>query len=307
MKPINLSKTGLSMSQAESISNMCNQRATTLSRALMGLNNCEKSVKADGKEFTTQTGIPVPANIVDILKQIASLSACQGFLRENIKAKSALLDGVKMKRFDIESVERPVYPEYDTAEMLANVSEDYAWNLLTKGEYAEYLEAEAYAAHVGQFIHEGKPLDKLRKQLPEQAPTEWISIKGDGTKTPVTIKLHHTSEGLLKIHEELAELHRGYEQRVNYFKAKVHNLVTLENARIARINADAQAVIEKHNNLLAAEYETKLQAYNEQIRTLKAEFEAARQAEISEVAAYKISVDPRFQPVIDLFLAKVAE
>jgi hypothetical protein len=47
-----------------------------------------------------------------------------------------------------------------------------------------------------------------------------MNIK-DGEKTPVEIKIHHNSEDLLKIHEELAALHRQYEQRVNYFKAKV--------------------------------------------------------------------------------------
>jgi len=48
----NLSKNGLSMSQAQAISNMCNQRALDISEKLSSVNNASKSFKHD-EEFTS--------------------------------------------------------------------------------------------------------------------------------------------------------------------------------------------------------------------------------------------------------------
>ncbi len=48
--------------------------------------------------------------------------------------------------------------------------------------------------------------------------------------------------------EELAAKHREFEQRVNYFKAMVKNLVTTRNAQIAKHNADIQNAAAKTNN-----------------------------------------------------------
>ena len=42
MKKHSLSTKGLSLSQAQSISNLCNQRATDISGELNGINNVEK-------------------------------------------------------------------------------------------------------------------------------------------------------------------------------------------------------------------------------------------------------------------------
>ncbi len=55
---------------------------------------------------------------------------------------------------------------------------------------------------------------------------EFMEIE-TGKKTPLKVTIHHTPEQLLEIHEELAALHRGYEQKVNYFKSKVKAFVSL--------------------------------------------------------------------------------
>jgi uncharacterized protein YlxW (UPF0749 family) len=129
----------------------------------------------------------------------------------------------------------------------------------------------------------------------------------DGEKSPVTVETHHTPEQLLAVHEDLAKLHRGYEQRVNYFKAKVKNLVTAENARIANINADAQSEAETLNNQAQSAYDTAFKAYSEKVKTVRAEFEKQRQAKIKEIAGMRISVDARFQDTIDTFLNQLTD
>ena len=130
---------------------------------------------------------------------------------------------------------------------------------------------------------------------------EWLEVEV-GKKTPVKVDTHHTAEQLLELHEELAALHRGHEQRVNYFKAKVKNLVTAENARIARANADEQARVNAINQKILAELESAQQVWLDAEREAIFEFQEQIENRIKEIAAYRIQVPARFQPVIDMFI-----
>jgi len=304
------SNKGLSLSQAQSISNLCNQRAREIESKLSGINNYSKSVTVlQGGNYTTyQTiaGKQLPTNVVELLTEKAKLHACQAFLMENIKAKESLLNVNKMAIADISSVEVPERPKTTLVTTLPGISEDFGWSQLTVAEINEYLEAEAFASHIGQFIHKDGTLDNLRKELPNVPSVEWMTIK-DGEKTPINISVHHTPEQLIKVHEELAALHRSYEQRVNYFKAKVKNITTEENARIAKINADTQNDIEKMNKELQTEFQTAYLAYTEKIRSIQAEFEKVRQARTKEIASMRINIDARFQNVIDIFLNQLSD
>lgn len=304
---------GLSLSQAQSISNLCNQRAGEIGVELTGVNNYSKSVdvynNGDKKTHKIVVGKKLPTNVVDLLKEKSKLHGCQGFLMENIKAKDALLTEARNVEADLGELEAPERPKIVSPliNMLPEVTEKkWGWEQLTVAELNEFTEAEAYAAHIGQFIHNGGTLDSLRRELPTVDAVEWMTIQ-DGVKSPVTVEVHHKSEDLLKTHEELAALHRGYEQRVNYFKAKVKNLVTKENARIANINADAQSAAETTNNESQSTYDTAYKAYNEKVKTIRAEFEKERQAKIAEIAGCRISVDARFQDTVDVFLNQLEE
>ena len=308
MKKTSLNATGLSLSQAQSISNLCNQRAKEIENELSGVNNYSKSVEitsftGDIKTHVILVGKPMPTNVVALLGDKAKLHACQAFLMENIKAKDLMLKELKLATGDVSAVELPERPETISPllNMLSEVGESYGWEQLSLSELNEYMEAEAFASHIGQFIHQGSTLDNLRFQLPSLPAIEWMTIT-DGIKSPVEIKVHHTPQQLLTLHEELATLHRGYEQRVNYFKAKVKNLTTEENARIAKINADAQHEAEAKNNILQSEYQTAMQEAQQRIKSIQADFEKERQTKIQQVAALRINVDARFQSTIDDFM-----
>ena len=299
-----LASKGLSMSQASTISNLCNQAAKDFQAILTSTNNCSKIVDFKGKALVQQKGMPIPTTVIDQLQDIGRYSACQAFLMENIKAKDALLLSIKNQPFVSELV-APLYPELRHAEILAKVTEQFGWDQLSITELAEYWEAEAMAAHIGQFIHKGGKLDILRKELPTLPSLEWMTTSGTNSESyPISVTVHHDGAQLWGLHQELANLHRDYEQKVNYFKAKVKNLVTLENARIANENAQKEAVVTEHNNNLINEYKAKIQAYNGQLREEEQKFEKARMEKTKEIADLKISVDPRFQPVIDELMPK---
>ena len=303
---------GLSLSQAQSISNLCNQRAREIDANLTGINNYSKSIDVPMNNGTTKVrtlvvGKELPTNVVSLLKEKSALHACQAFLMENIKAKDALLKDVKKATPDFSTIEEPERPKTVSPllKQLSEVGEEFGWSQLSVAEVNEYFEAEAFASHIGQFIHKDGLLDNLRTELPRVSPIEWMTIV-DGIKTPVDITTHHTAAQLLKVHEELAAIHRGYEQRVNYFKAKVKNLTTEENARIAKNNADAQNDAEKINKELQTQFQTAYLAYTEKMRSIQAEFEKVRQAKTKKIAAMRIEVDNRFQSIVDVFLNQLS-
>jgi len=302
---------GLSLSQAQSISNLCNQRANEIEAKLAGVNNYGKTVEIPDNKKGTKTHTilapkPLPMNVAALLLETATLHACQGFLMENMKAKDAMLQLWKKRTADVSSVELSERPKPVNVSVFPQVTEEFGWEQLTEGEIAEFTEAEAFAAHIGQFIHKDGTLARLRRELPSVPAVEWMTIV-DGVKSPVSINIHesHTSDKLLQIHEELAGEHRKYEQRVNYFKAKVKNLTTEENARIAKVNADAQNVAEKQNKDAQEQFTTLFREATEKVKSIQAEFEKERQAKIKEIASLRIGIDARFQKVIDTFLATI--
>jgi len=300
---------GLSLSQAQSISNLCNQRAIEIAAKFNTVNNYSKSVTVGKKTHQTVKGKKLPENTVVLIKEKASLHACQAFLMENIKAKELMLAEVKRGNPDFSVVVMPDKPNFPKLSLLdgflTEVTETWGWEQLSATELNEFLEAEAFAAHIGQFIHKDSILNGLRRELPEIPAIEWMTIK-EGEKSPVEITVHHTAEELLVLHEELAALHRQYEQRVNYFKAKVKNLTTEENARIAKHNADVQIDAAKKNNDAQAAHETAYNEATQKIKVIQTEFEKERQEKIKNIAAMRISVDNRFQETIDLFLKQIS-
>lgn len=290
------------MSQAQSISNLCNQRAQNISDELAIINNASKTITINGETYNQEEAHPMPMNVTELVIEKARLHATQAFLMEALKAKEHELTMLKIQRF-IYTMPAPVKQEPKSINTLDPVDEHWGWSQLTDAEYNEYLEVEAYASHIGQFIHKRGILSNLREQISKIASLEWITIK-DGEKTPVKVTKHHTALDLNAKHEELAKLHREYEQRVNYYKAKVKNLVTMENARIAKVNTD---MINQYGKI-EAQYNTEYQiAYNEWITArakAQQEAEVMRENQIKGTAALRINVDPRFQEVVDMFLTQ---
>jgi predicted amidophosphoribosyltransferase len=85
-----LSTKGLSMSQAQSISNLCNQRALEIQRELDSYNVCSKSIKMNGENYSLVDAYPMPSAILELLKEKGRLHATQAFLMEAIKEKECI-------------------------------------------------------------------------------------------------------------------------------------------------------------------------------------------------------------------------
>ncbi len=300
-----LNKKGLSLSQAQSVSNLCFQRAKEIENRLSNLNNASKTLLFGDKTLIETKGNPIPEDVSKLLLEKAMLHATQAFLMENMKAKTTKLESIRKEQFVFNEA-MPERQDREKPTLLPNVDGTWGMEQLTVQEANEWLFNEAHAAHIGQFIHKGSTLERLRDELPTLKTLEWIEVE-TGKKTPLEIKVHHTSEDLLKIHEQLADLHRGYEQRVNYFKAKVNNLVTLENARIAKVNADEQNRVNEINNSIDTTYAMEYNAWLGRQRKDAQEFEAGRNTRMKETSELRIEVSPLFKPTIDGFLKVLGE
>ena len=295
-----LSAKGLSMSQAQSISNLCNQRAKEISTKLDNINNVSKELVIGSDTYVETNGNPIPENVVELLTTKARYSATQAFLMENIKAKDDLINEIRFEVFDY-GVEEPLRPREVVETLPSEVDGNFGLDQMTAAEYNEYLEAEAYASHIGQFIHKKGTLDRLRAELPTIKTLEFMEIEV-GKKTPLKVSIHHTPEQLLAIHEELAALHRGYEQKVNYFKSKAKNAVTSENARIQKERGEIQSRVNAQNLDIANAYKLAYEQWVADQRKAQHEFEEKRQGRIQEAVNLKIEIASRFQDVVDEFL-----
>jgi hypothetical protein len=279
---------------------LCNQRSKDITAQLADINNVEKSLTIGSDTYIETKGNPIPGNVVELLTAKARLSATQAFLMENIKDKDYIINKIKAERFNFK-VESPERPKIISETLPSEVDEDFGWDQLTQAEYNEYLEAEAYASHIGQFIHKGGKLDKLRAELPTIKTLEFMEIEV-GKKTPMKVSVHHTPAQLLKIHEELAALHRGYEQKVNYFKSKIKNATTSENARVQKERGEIQAKVNQQHSDLANAYKLAYEEWTANQRKAQHEFEEKRQGKIQDAVNLKIEVAERFQDVVDEFL-----
>ena len=301
-------KTGWSLSQAQSISNICHQRVLEIDAKIDAINNVSKTIKIDSEYLVETQAVPMPDDIVKYILIKGSLSATQAFLMEAIKAKEEMINTIKNSKFNIseflKSNPQPEMEELDKPVMIPAKDESWGWEQLSLKELSEFWEAEAYASQIGKFIHKNGKLTNLRTELPKIKTLEWITVE-EGKKTPVKVVIHHTPEQLMLIHENLAEKHREYESKVNYYKAKVKNLVTLQNAAIAKENTIALTKYNEDYDFIKNKYKGEYVSWRGELDKFTQNFEADKAEQLKEVLALRIVVDGRFQETINSILSSI--
>jgi hypothetical protein len=299
-----LSTSGLSMSKAQSISNICNQRAKYIDSLLTNVNNVSKYFKqSDGEIYMKQIGKPLPVNVLELLMDKSSYHALQAYLMEAVKYKDNLLEIEKYNLFTTE-LEHPISPKYIQNIFIKEVDEKWGWEQLTEKEYSEYLEAETYASHIGQYFHKNGVLDNLRKNYNTDLELSFIELKKD-EKIPVTSTPNHTEKELIDLHENLANVHREYEQKVNYYKAKVKNLVSSKNITVSKLNSDVIAMSDVVNKKLRQEYDELVNDYSNKLSLEKLEFNKNKEMELNRISSLKINIPSNLQATVDKILKDI--
>ena len=295
---------GLSMSQAQSISNLVYQESREIDSKLKAINNCSKVVDIEGKSYTKVRGNKIPEDVVALITKKGELHALQAYLMSALKAKEALLEEVKNREFVYDVPE----PEFDYSKQMSyapieRVSTEYGWDSLTEEELLEFTVAEAMAAHIGKFIHDNGILTKLREELPTLESLEFISIKA-GEQIPLSVIIHHTPEQLFEIHKTLAEKHREFESKVNYYKAKIKNLVNDKNMEIAAANSAKANDVKVFNAVLKEEYSNSLSKYNLEKAQELALFQKRNLQLKAQYASLKIVIPDYFRKTISDYVVR---
>ena len=306
-----LGSKGLSMTQARSVSNICNQNAEELDNMFETINNFKSSVLIDQMPFEHSTGTPIPDNIVDLVLKKSEYVVVQSYMMEAIKHKEALIASTKnmvdrnMATWSRENPE-PRYPEPFLCSRTSPVTEAEMWETLSQTEMEEFVSEEAKASTIGKFIHKGSVLDKLRKELPTLKTLSWFEdLKGNSY--PMTLNTHHTPEQLFGVYETLAGHHRKHEMRVNYYKAKVKNLTLSTNQEIARKNNLLEEEVRKLQREDMAAYRASITEYSARRDQANEEFAEEALRLQGEYAALRIVVPVSMKKLVDTLLEGVAQ
>ena len=294
-----LSKTGLSITQAQSISNLCNQYCVEIDNVLQNINIISKEFTFNQEHFIEQKANEVPANLIELLNKKGEYSSLQAFLMENIKLKDSLLEEAENKYFRFEE-SSPLQPKFIDPRGLPRITEVQ----LSEEDRIDYLIQESFASQIGKFIHKGEKLDMLRKEASNTPLVEWKKIDSNIT-IPVKNTIHTTPEELFKIHLQLVEIHRVHAQKLNYYKAKMKNQLSDLNEEIVRKNAEEY-------DKASSKYQKELQEYNEEFRKYEERYHKAlfafqeeKEKEMKRIASLRIRIPEIFKPLVDTLLKKV--
>lgn len=310
----------LSMSDAQAISNLCNQRSEAIKREVNNYNVCSKVVRmntmtgASGNEVDFVKQLPVILirdRVKTLMVELGEYAGLQGFLMEHIKLKDAWLEEINKQLLtspkDTQEILDLVAEQQLLTNKRANLNGKVKLKHVDSAEFVDqenrtnvmlYLLNEAKASKIGEFIHKGGKLDTMRKNLANLPGYEYEELP-DGRSALVTITPNYLNGELDKLHEELADLHRVDERRVNGFKAKKK---TFETERTAKYNEDY--AVEYDGNLEAAR-----QLWNEIVlienkvnslrNGLKAQWLEDLKKEKLEVSSYKITIPEQLKPIIN--------
>lgn len=292
-----LAKNGLSMTDAQSISNAVNQACVEIENTINNFNVVSKTIKIEGESFDIQEANPI-VDIFDLLKTKSQLHGVQAWLMEALTAKTELMETIREEKFNRDSFTMPTREVIEEPNCLPFVDEEFGRLQLSSAELAEFLEQEAIASHYGKVIHKRGKLTSLRSQLAKHNALEWEVIE-DGKRTPVRCKPHHNSNELLDIHNSLSDIWTRANKRVNYFNSKIKSLTNDENVRITNLNAKLKNDYASLLNTVNANYQIEVSNYNAKVDTAQSKFQSQQLVRLKEAAALKIVVDPRFKDIID--------
>jgi hypothetical protein len=302
---------GLSMTQATSISNRINQRCEDIEAKLNNINNASKTVFLSKEEsYELETAKPFPDNYHSLVEELSELRAIQAYLMESIKIKNSLLERTKDIRLSHDDLENILKEEYNlvytelneedlkTFKEISLLKEEDIWSELTETEFNTYIMQQSKAASYGQIIHKNGQLDKLRKELPNLKPLEWIKVKKD-EQTPVRVNIHNNMDSLLTYHETFANTHNQIEKSVNYVKAKVKDILNQKNSEIIANNNILKLECDEYNNKIYKERDESLRLYNEKFTYINQAFEKFKLEQLNKISKFKIKIIDDIKEIIE--------
>lgn len=201
---------------------------------------------------TMGIGAKDTARVGALIEKIAKLNSFSAWMREGIKAKSALLqkvDNLRVLDFaDLQGIERPVEPNYPNMVEAGDII-----NEMDVKKRNTYLRLEAFAAAYGKYIHSTSDstgaVARARNELVERIARPTM-VEGSGRDS---VLYNYTPsvpiEEVEAMFNALQETQRSYEQQLNAIKYSIESEVNMRNAK----------ALSEYNQALA-EYNGKMKA-----------------------------------------------
>ncbi|TXI86966.1 MAG: hypothetical protein E6Q36_08275 [Chryseobacterium sp.] len=275
---------GLTSSEASRVANFLKELVKGIDVNVDDFKIITSKALKEGKELPTDNNV----RIEDWSKKLqdkAKYFSLSAWLKEAIKYKDRLFEEESNKHFNastINSSDLLTYPEKPSKKDTS--FESFFLNELDTRQQAEYLKEEAYAAHIGKFIHN---FDTIREQLNNFEPTVFKPLVGGETLTVVRTLLY-TKEELVEEHENLLKLHRESEKILNYYRAK-HKEWVADIDRKYQIDLDEYTM----------EYTTVSNLNNKVVQTYRTAFENEKTDRLEELRQSKIVIPNELQPILD--------
>ena len=222
------SNNGLSNSDANHKANLAKEKAkeyesrvnnfVPMTQTIQHIGSSEVVVMREGSEENKNLKS-------DIMRITEYYSVC-AYLRQAISAKNQLLSLAQNEALYLPEFTVPK-PEQKYISLNEPLEEEVIsqWSL---NERVEYLTLEATAAHIGKFIHNGA-ISKARNDVLNGVQSTIEKFKKDNQSSDFVVKLTPTvsSNFISEMFFDLQKRHRDNESRLNWFKARIKNELTL--------------------------------------------------------------------------------
>ena len=270
---------GLTTAEANYTANIIKELCERISNEIKQLTLFKGTLNFQGKQ-TEYNKVYKVENLEEKCLEEGNLYALSAWLREAIKAKEALLKQVENDNFDISLLN-----EVNYGKATSLLTEDEVKYSLPINELAEYLAYEAKAAHIGKKVHPNGIFEQWFNMIKNTPKVQINEINKDYI---VEFDQVVDEKDLYQVYFTLQKEYREAEQKVNYYKAKVKNLLNERNQEINQKNRALQDKLSQD-----------LEIQNSKNLALQAEINNLRGQKLKEVSELKIIIPNELQKTLD--------
>jgi len=270
---------GLTTAEANYTANIVKELCERISNDIKQLSLFKGTLNFQGKQ-AEYNKVHKVENLEEKCLEEGNLYALSAWLREAIKAKEALLKQVENDNFDISLLN-----EVNYGKSTSLLTEDEVKYSLPINELAEYLAYEAKAAHIGKKVHPNGIFEQWFNEIKNTPKVQITEINKDYI---VEFDQVVDEKDLYQIYLTLQKEYREAEQKVNYYKAKVKNLLNEKNQEINQKNRALQDKLSQD-----------LEIQNSKNLALQAEINNLRGQKLKEVSELKIIIPNELQKTLE--------
>lgn len=270
---------GLTTAEANYTANIIKELCERISNEIKQLTLFKGTLNFQGKQ-TEYNKVYKVENLEEKCLEEGNLYALSAWLREAIKSKEALLKQVENDNFDISLLN-----EVNYGKATSLLTEDEVKYSLPINELAEYLAYEAKAAHIGKKVHPNGIFEQWFNMIKNTPKVQINEINKDYI---VEFDQVVDEKDLYQTYFTLQKEYREAEQKVNYYKAKVKNLLNEKNQEINQKNRALQDKLSQD-----------LEIQNSKNLALQAEINNLRGQKLKEVSELKIIIPNELQKTLD--------